>query len=339
VPLFGVVVIGRNEGERLRRCLASVASSGAPVVYVDSGSSDGSAEWASAAGHLVVELDLAAPFTAARARNAGAERLLEAHPSIDLVQFVDGDCEVAAGWLERAAAELAAEPGCGAVCGRTRERFRELSLYNRLCDIEWDAPAGIVRACGGIAMMRARAFREVGGFDPSIIAGEDDELCVRVRRAGWTIRRLDVEMVLHDAAMTRFGQWWTRAVRAGHCFAEGFALHGGPPEHLWRRKNGSVLFSAAVVPIASLGAAWASSGASLLLLAWYPLSVGRAYRNKLRRGMSRRDARDWAVFCMLANFPNLLGQARYVLARTRRRRVPIIEYRASTRPGSASRST
>jgi GT2 family glycosyltransferase len=327
--VFGVVAIGRNEGERLERCLASLAPSGAPVVYVDSGSTDGSVGHAESRGCAVAVLDPGIPFTAARARNQGLERLLELHPGLELVQFVDGDCEVAAGWLARAVAELSADPGLGAVCGRRRERFRERTIYNRLCDIEWDSPVGETKACGGDAMMRVRAVRAAGGYDEAVIAGEDDELCVRIRREGWRIRRIDAEMTIHDAAMTKASQWWRRAVRAGHCFAQGFALHGSPPERLWLRKNLSVLFNAAALPLVALGAAAPTGGASLLLLAWYPLSVLKTYRKTLRRGLPPRDAWAWAISCWLSNLPNLVGQAKYVAARLRRRPTRIIEYKGA----------
>ena len=63
---LGVVAIGRNEGERLRRCLNSVVGRGHTVVYVDSGSTDGSTELARELGADVVELDLSLPFTMAQ---------------------------------------------------------------------------------------------------------------------------------------------------------------------------------------------------------------------------------------------------------------------------------
>lgn len=328
-PRFGVVAIGRNEGERLERCLASLASSGAPVAYVDSGSTDGSVAHALSRGCAVVVLDPAIPFTAARARNEGLARLLELHPELEFVQFLDGDCEVAPGWLARAVAELSSEPGVGAVCGRLRERFRERTVYNRLCDIEWDGPPGETSACGGNSMMRIRAVQAAGGWDATVIAGEDDEVCVRIRRAGFRILRIDAEMGLHDAAMTKASQWWRRAVRAGHCFAQGFAMHGGPPERLWLRKNLSILFNAVAVPLVALGAAWPTGGLSLLLLAWYPVSVFRTYRSSLRRGLPARDAWAWAISCWLSNVPNLVGVAKYVAARLRRRPERIIEYKGA----------
>ena len=222
---YGVVVIGRNEGERLRRCLMSLPRAGA-IVYVDSGSTDGSVQLARHLGADVIELDMRVPFTAARARNAGFRRLREISPDIEYVQFVDGDCELIDGWLEDAISFLNAHADVGAVCGRRRERYPERSIYNWLCDREWDGPVGDVRDCGGDVMMRADALEAVGGYRDDLIAGEEPELCVRLRAADWRIWRLDRQMTLHDAAMTRFGQWWRRALRGGYAFAQGAYLHG-----------------------------------------------------------------------------------------------------------------
>lgn len=194
------------------------------LVYVDSGSTDGSVAAATAAGAEVVALDMAQPFTAARARNAGLSHLASDPP--DFVQMVDGDCALQPGWISAALAAFAAHPAAVVVCGRRRERFAQASVYNALADREWDTPIGPARACGGDALMRYAAVQAVGGYDPGLIAGEEPDLCLRLRAKGGEIWRIDAEMTLHDAAMTRFSQWWRRAVRAGHAFAEGCARHG-----------------------------------------------------------------------------------------------------------------
>ena len=210
-----VIVIGRNEGERLDKCLRSVVGLAPHRLFT----------WTpvprtvrcqrrDARAVDVIELDARIPFTAARARNEGFERVRQLQPDLRYVQFVDGDCEVVAGWIEKAVAFLDAHRDVAVVCGRRRERNPAQSIYNRLCDIEWDTPIGEAKGCGGDALMRADAFEQVGGFRADVIAGEDTELCVRLRAAGWRIWRLDAEMTVHDAAMTRFGQWWRRAIRA-----------------------------------------------------------------------------------------------------------------------------
>jgi GT2 family glycosyltransferase len=327
LPGLGCVVIGRNEGERLRRCLESLIGRAGHIVYVDSGSSDGSRDLARGLGVEVVELDLSVPFTAARARNAGFDRLLAMAPELALVQFVDGDCEVVTGWLERAHARLQERPDLGVVCGRRRERFPERSPYNRLCDVEWDTPIGDAAACGGDAMMRAQALRAVGGFRPDLIAGEEPELCVRLRLAAWRIERLDAEMTLHDADIKHFSQWWKRAVRAGHAFAEGAFLHGAPPTRHWVRECRRAWFWGAAVPAIAFGGAVPTLGASLLLLGAYPVSALRVYRYTRRRGRSAADARVSSVLLTLGKFAELRGMLQFHANRLRGKRSGIIEYK------------
>lgn len=320
----GVVVIGRNEGERLRRCLASVLAPGREVVYVDSGSNDGSPAAARALGARVHALDLSQPFTAARARNAGFTELQLHHESPAYVQFVDGDCEVAAGWLKAAAEFLDANPEVAAVCGRRRERHPERSVYNLLCDLEWNTPIGPAKACGGDVLMRTAALRQVGGYREDLIAGEEPELCVRLRAAGWKIWRLDAEMTLHDAAMTRFEQWWKRSERTGFAYAEGAHLHGAPPERHWVRERRSAWVWGGLLPLAiGVGAA---VGGPLWLLGGmiYPLQVLRLF---VRGDGPARARLARAGFLVLGKFAEAAGQARFVLHRLSGTRGRLIEYK------------
>jgi GT2 family glycosyltransferase len=324
----GCVVIGRNEGDRLVRCLESALRDHAPVVYVDSGSTDDSVTRAMALGCEVVALDLGRPFTAARARNAGFARLRKLSPGLGYVQFVDGDCELDRGWPSGARARLDVDPDLAVVCGRRRERFPERSVFNELCDIEWDTPVGPALSCGGDALMRVAAFSEVGGFDERVIAGEEPELCVRLRARGWRIERLDAEMTLHDADMTRISQWWRRVRRSGYAFALGSAMHGAPPERHWVRATRRIYFWGGVVPVVCIVLAitvtpWA-------LLAWpaaYGVSAARTYRATRARGRTRRSAASYALFLMLGRVPELFGALECAWHRARGRERGIIEYK------------
>lgn len=319
---IGTVVIGRNEGERLKRCLKSL--SGSTVVYVDSGSTDGSAQWAHQSGVELVELGTDVPFTAGRARNAGFQKLAQIEPNLLYVQFVDGDCELVASWFLCATKALENNADVGIVSGLLHERFPLRSVYNWLCSREWQGPIGDIRTCGGIAMMRATAFKAVGGFRDDIIAGEEPELCVRLRAAGWRIWRIDADMALHDAAMTRFSQWWRRATRGGYGFALGSHLHGAAPERhfVWESRR------------AWLWGVWLPLGCvatGLLVWPWgwlacliYPLQVARqAIRNSGTLG----ERATLAFFQTLAHFPEALGQIKFVYERLLGRRPHIIEYK------------
>ncbi len=327
---LGVIAIGRNEGDRLRRCLESVVGKADAVVYVDSHSTDGSVALARSLGVETVELDLSVPFTAARARNAGLRRLREVSPQVEFVQFVDGDCEIVSGWLERALQEMERNPKAAAVCGRRRERFPDATPYNRLCDVEWDTPVGEAEACGGDALMRVEPLVAASGFRDSLIAGEEPELCLRLRAAGWKIYRLDAEMTLHDAAMTRFGQWWKRSVRAGHAFAEVSWLHRASPFRIWARETRSNWVWGLFLPLVALALAWWTWGLSLLLLLLYALVAYRIYRGQRRRGRDAAVASLYTRYCVLGKFPQMLGQLRYHRHRLLARQSRLIEYKQPT---------
>jgi GT2 family glycosyltransferase len=330
MPATGIILIGRNEGERLRRCLKSLVGSSTRIIYVDSGSTDGSTDHARSMGVEVVELSTAAPFTAARARNAGFNKLLLLEPSAEFVQFVDGDCEVNPTWISTALAALASHPEVAVVCGRRRERFPDASIYNRLCDMEWDTLPGEVSECGGDAMFRVEPFKKSGGYREDLIAGEEPELCVRLRQAGWKILRVDAEMTLHDAAMTRFGQWWKRNIRNGHAFAEGAALHGRSPQRHWSRQARSNWVWGAILPAMALLLAWPTRGLSLLaMLALLVLLTLKVARYELRRGRTREDALLYAVFCTLGKFPQAYGQLAFVFRRAFGRQPTLIEYKTA----------
>lgn len=322
---LALVAIGRNEGERLRTCLQSAlaAGSGITLVYVDSGSTDGSAALALGLGCAVVDLDLSIPFTAARARNEGMARALQLAPHIEFVQFVDGDCEIASGWMAAAHAFLTAQPQAAAACGRRRERFPTRTLYNQLCDLEWDTPVGQAMACGGDVLMRVQAFRQVGGYRNSLIAGEEPELCVRLRAKGWTIWRLDHEMTLHDAAMTRLGQWWMRSKRAGYAYAEGAFLHGAPPERHNVRELRRIVLWSMLLPLGI--AVLAVLDARLLLLSMaYPLQVARLARQGQATALL-----SWqrALFLTLGKFAEGQGVLQCAFNRITSRQATLIEYK------------
>jgi GT2 family glycosyltransferase len=328
-PPVGVLAIGRNEGERLRTCLASALAISPLVIYVDSGSTDGSTTLAASLGAIVVDLDLSTSFTAARARNAGFEKLVELHPDTEFVFFTDGDCEIVSSFIPKALEAIAMDGSIAVVCGRRRERYPDASIYNQLCDIEWNTPVGEAKSCGGDALMRTSAFKAVGGFNPAVIAGEEPELCVRLRAGGHKILRIDAEMTLHDAAMTRFGQWWKRNVRGGHAYAQGAAMHGAPPEKHWVKEVRSNDFWGFTVPAVAivLGLFTRGIGGILLLVLAYDLLGFKIYRHVKPKLGSKAGL--YSFFIVVGKIPQALGQLRFRMARLLGRRPQIIEYKTA----------
>ncbi len=337
----GVVAIGRNEGERLKRCLTSVQATGAPCVYVDSQSDDNSIEIARASGADVVELDISGGFTAAKARNAGFRQLIAANPDLSYVQFIDGDCELVAGWLETAVDWLTAHSAVAVVAGRRRERFRDDTIFNRHCDMEWATPTGFAATIGGDALYRIDAFEDVGGFNDAFICGEEPELCRRLRIAGWKVERIDVEMTLHDAAITSWAQWWKRTKRGGWAFAEGADRFGGKDaafvdnynvketRSIWRW--GAIIpmliIAASILAIIGVpGAALAAYGGVLL----YPLmSVRIAIKRIGDHGDRVPDALIYGALTMLGKIPEFAGALKYYRSKKSDAPAELIEYKAA----------
>ncbi len=346
----GVVIIGRNEGERFERCLGSLVGRARPIVYVDSGSTDGSVAFAEGFvgdGVEVVRLDMTKPFTAARARNAGLERLLAVAPATEFVQFVDGDCEVREGWLEAGVAKLSSDATLAVVSGRLRERFPEKSLYNRLADLEWDRPVGEEKSCGGNAMMRVEALRKVGGFDPGLIAGEEPELCARMRAQGYRIWRLADEMAWHDIAMMSSLQWMTRAKRHGHAILEVSLFKTTASRMLFKSQIRSALvwglfawlvllcsfagtLAGSILRSAGMRSAWYMCLAILVLMPIVFYLQGRRLRDMARRrGLSESEARDYARLLQWSKVYQVLGMLEFLWRRLRKKEARIIDYRSA----------
>jgi glycosyltransferase involved in cell wall biosynthesis len=320
---ISVVAIGRNEGLRLISCLASVRSETSNIVYVDSGSTDGSAAAAEGFGASVVALDLTRPFTAARARNEGFAALKALRPDIRFVQFIDGDCSLVHGWLDTALAFINQRKDVAIVCGRRRERHPTASVYNQLADLEWDTPVGEALACGGDALVRVEAFEAAGGFRPQLIAGEEPELCLRLRERGWKIWRLDAEMTQHDMAMTRFSQWWARTVRSGYGMAEVSQLYRNSPLRIWKRETASTVFWGGLAPVL-IGLGALGHPAVLASALIYPLQIGRI---AFRRGVTSRESWIFALLMMLAKFAGFEGYLKLCWRRWRGGIIRLVEYK------------
>lgn len=320
---LGFVIIGRNEGERLKACLASTLSISHRVVYADSRSTDGSADCARDMGASVIELDAFAHLNAATGRNAGFGLLRARFPECRFVQFLDGDCVLEPQWVRTGIDFLQAHPKVAIVCGRRFEAHPELSFYNRLADREWNTPTGPADACGGDAMMRVAAFEEIGGFNGALMASEEPEFAARLRAAGWEIWRLDADMTEHDAAMLHFRQWWRRTVRSGYGYAQAWrsTRHLSEPVNQARLRSAVIWVICLPVAIVLLTIAARLPGLlSLVPLLWGAQIVRLTVR---QRGGSIEDLRSSAML-MLGKVPELMGAARALLTS---RQSDMIEYK------------
>lgn len=335
---IGAVIIGRNEGERLLRCIESVLPRVDRAVYVDSGSRDGSAEAARRAGAEVVEL-AEGPFTAARGRDEGVKLLGKDSAAIEHILFIDGDCILDPGFIVAASAVLEAEPRVGAVCGRRREARVRDSFWSRVIDIDWDIAPGDVPYFGGDSLVRVAALHDAGGWPVELIAGEEPDLCFRMRDRGWSIRRLDLEMTRHDVAMTGFGAYWKRGIRSGHAYVEVALRRCRGSGRAWLRRAITILAYGLGLPVLALAGAF---------IHWsIPLAVGLLYA-RLAGSMvlsCRGKGRGWGLSIAYALL-NTLGKAagawgivRFMLLRLAGRRSRLIEYKGVARRAGGGERT
>ena len=313
---IGVVVIGRNERPRLDQCLASIPR-GYPIVYADSASTDNSVAYAEARGVTVVQLKTDRQLTAARGRNAGAEELLRLQPNLDFIQFVDGDCEFEDGWLEKAAQFLQSNPAVAVVSGRRREAHPDASLYNTLCDFEWNTDIGEANASGGDSMVRAVAFVESGGFRDDQLAHEEPEFCARLRGRGWKIWRIDQPMTVHDAAIFRLSQFFRRSRRAGMGMCQSLMRSEQPKDPAALQILSRATFWALILPIAALIGFLISPFFGFVVLAVYLLQWLRQSWKARQSGFVMKDALVVGALTIVSKFAELQGAFSYLFKKKR----------------------
>jgi GT2 family glycosyltransferase len=322
----GVIVIGRNEGDRLKDCFNSIT--GLKTVYVDSQSSDNSLSIALEMGIPSISIKPGEALTAANARNIGTKKLLETSPDIEFIQFVDGDSRLYPQWMEKGVEMLKQESDLGIVFGMITEYGANDSIYQRISHLEWRKEQGENKCCGGIFMVKKNVFNAVDGFNPLIIAAEDDELCLRVRKKGWKILHIHQFMAIHKNALNSFSQWWKRSTRSGYAYAQVYSLHRNSQESWFFREMFSTVFWGFVIPFMAIAFAYPTSGLSFLLLLGYPILFLKILKyTHMKRRWSLGDSILYALFCIFVKFPNFYGLVKYYIDHLKNRQPQIIEYK------------
>lgn len=330
-PLLSVVVIGRNEGKRLQRCLQSVLVMKTPSVwidfeyiYVDSGSSDNSLRIARDLGFKTVRLGSDHP-TAARARNAGWRQA-----NGQLVLFLDGDTILQPEFVAKAIDEFA-DQDLAVVFGHRRELDPSISLYSRVLDLDWVWRGGRSEYCGGDAIIRRTVLEQVGGYDNHLIAGEEPEMCQRIRERGYLIVNIGSLMTLHELAITSWRQYWRRAVRAGFAYAEVSHRTRRAVRPLWRnevrrvRRHSALIVTAAAATLLS-----ALTGPSWLTFVFVGLGLAAVLRTALRarwKSTNRLTLALYGIHSHVQQIPLLVGQLQYWLRERTHTRQSLIEYK------------
>ncbi len=326
-------MIGRNEGQRLVRCLESIRNiqnlnGEVETIYVDSGSTDGSPEAAASLGVRTIALRSDRP-TAALGRETGWR-----NATAEFVLFLDGDTILHPEFPAIALDTIAADPMIAAVWGRLREIYPQNSPYNRVLDLDWIFPIGEVDLCGGNVLMRRRALEISGGYDTTLIAGEEPELCCRIRANGYRILNIDAPMAGHDLAMTRFSQYWKRSIRTGHAYAEVSRRYRDSKSQFWQAERIGNLKRGAfwlLSPLVALGASlflhsiWPTAlwGSMVLILS------GRSSWSARWKSRNVIALLLYGIHSHFQQIPIFIGQIQNSLAQKRGRRKGLIEYKES----------
>jgi glycosyltransferase involved in cell wall biosynthesis len=330
LPGLSVVVIGRNESARLAECLRSVGKVRGievkEIIYVDSASTDGSLELASQYGAVVISVRSERP-TAALGRNAGW-RLAKS----DLVLFLDGDTVLHEDFPQAACDVISRDPSIAAVWGHRREIHPEASIFNRVLDLDWVYRPGFTEYCGGDVLMRRSALLETGGFDDALIAGEEPELCRRLRARGYAILHIDHPMTGHDLQITRWSQYWRRATRAGHAYAEVSGRYRGSDDPSWSSERRGNLIRGSLWPLSLVVAVLLSFCFGYLpFTLWstifFLVSVRSAWKARWK------ETNPWilllyGIHSHAQHAPILVGQLQYELDKRRGNTRKLIEYKA-----------
>ena len=184
-PTVTFIVPVRNDAARLGVCLKSIMANGAggarvQIIVVDNESTDGSGDVARRAGATVLR---SGASSVAELRNRAATQA----PG-EILAFVDADHEISSAWVTAALASfrVADVAAAGALCLAPIDGTWVQRAYGLLRgiprghhDVEW-------LGSGNLAIRR-EVFQAVSGFDASLTACEDVDLCNRVRAAGGRI--------------------------------------------------------------------------------------------------------------------------------------------------------
>lgn len=315
------VIIGVNAESTLEECIQSVLKSNytegnITIYYVDGGSSDQSLMIARNFQQVhVVEINPEYP-TPGMGRNCGWKA-----GKAPLVQFLDSDTILDVNWFSKSVESLTDK--IGAIRGNRVEKNPELSTFNWIANLEWNAPPGECEAFGGDVLIRRSVLEATDGYDEVLVGGEDPELSQRVRLNRWKITQLNELMTKHDLAMTRISQYWKRAYRTGYGYAAVTTKHATKAKGFWFYEFNRIIirggFSLLLILLAFSGLAIdrLNQGSLILLipaflLVLYPRLFRVNYFMKDKK-LSRESSKKYAWHCSLIVIPEFIGIVRYLI--------------------------
>jgi cellulose synthase/poly-beta-1,6-N-acetylglucosamine synthase-like glycosyltransferase len=231
LPFVSVIIPVRNDARRLAVCLRSLseldyAADRMEVIVVDNGSRDDSAEVARAAGAKVL---LHPDLRVGALRNRGVEAARG-----EILALVDSDHEVPKGWLRAGVNDLVADPdlhmvGAPYLPPPQGTWVQRIWAVHRLRHAE---RGEVVWLASGNLFLRKRDFNRIGGFDETLVAAEDVDLCVRLKAAqGRIVSDMRLANIHHGEPPTLW-QFFRKELWRGSSGIRAFLAHGMPLHEL-----------------------------------------------------------------------------------------------------------
>jgi GT2 family glycosyltransferase len=307
LPLVSFVIKAFNEEAKIAACIESVlkATREVPgrceVILADSVSSDRTVAIAQAYPVRIVQL------RDANQRGCGAGvQLGYQHASGQFVFLLDGDMQVHDRFVPVALAALQADPGLAGVAGLLIDVAVRNAFDHQRVSEEVSGVARDERWLNGGGLYRRSAIEQAGGYaaDLNLKGWEEAELGMRLRAAGWRLRRIAVLAVRHDGHLAGTGQMLRRLWVNGRAFASGVLLRQAWGRPWWRdalRLLAEPLLAIAwwVVGLASLAAAGLLDRVWPLLV-WAAASLMLAAFMVVRKRSVRRAALSLVLWHFLA---------------------------------------
>ncbi len=211
LPSISVIIPGHNEAHSIRRCVLSLREQpvrGLEIICVDDGSTDATAEEIyrlRAEGLIDVGL-----VCRIRSGKSSACNLALSRAQGEVVVIVDADCTFDRDAVENIVRPLL-DPRVGAVSGNIAVRNAQASLVAGVQSVEYligislgkralDFLNVVACASGAFSAFRRSALVAIGGMD--IGPGEDLDVTLRLRQAGWRIRFAHDAWCLTDVPVT-----------------------------------------------------------------------------------------------------------------------------------------
>ena len=202
-----------------------------------------------------------------------------------------------------------AHPSVACVTGVIEEVNPRANIYMLVSSFDWYIPPGFWRLAGGNVLVHADAIRRHGGYDERLVAGEEADLCYRLRHDGWQILQTGRPMVRHDLAMRRFRHYWRRAVRTGLSYGMIALRFRRRREKMWLRETLLNLTEVAVwIAIIACAIAMRSPAVALVLpglIAARILWIAARTRSGRRAPLTHCLA--YAAHCQFSRIPMSLG--------------------------------